>query len=108
MSFFNRKPGGVEEASPAEVERQLADGQAILLDVRDADEWAEGHVPGSVWIPLQALPGRLAQLPKDRTIYVICHSGGRSARAVQFLKANGYAARNVAGGIMKWPGRLER
>lgn len=76
-----------------------------LLDVREPDEWAAGHAPEAVHIPLGELPGRvdeLSDLPDDRPLYVVCRSGGRSAQAAAWLNANGWDAVNVAGGMKSW------
>jgi rhodanese-related sulfurtransferase len=76
---------------------------ATLLDVREQDEWDAGHAPGAVHIPLGELPQRYGEIDPDQPLYVICHSGGRSARATQFLvDAVGYDAVNVDGGMAMW------
>lgn len=75
---------------------------AVLLDVREDDEWAAGHAPGAVHIPLAQVPSRLDELPPDDDVYVICRSGGRSAQAAAWLNRNGYDATNVAGGMGAW------
>jgi rhodanese-related sulfurtransferase len=75
---------------------------AWLLDVREDDEWAAGHVPHATHIPLGQLGSRTAELPQDRQIYVICRSGMRSARAAQALSGAGWQAANVAGGMQDW------
>lgn len=73
---------------------------AALLDVREDDEWLEGHAPGAIHLPL----GRLAleELPPGRPLYCICRSGNRSGRAVEALTAAGVDARNVSGGMQAW------
>ncbi|BCT74454.1 sulfurtransferase [Sinomonas cyclohexanicum] len=73
-----------------------------LLDVREDYEWEAGHAEGAVHIPLEQLPGRLDELDPDDDLLVICRTGGRSARAAQWLVANGYSAFNVAGGMDAW------
>jgi rhodanese-related sulfurtransferase len=73
-----------------------------LLDVREDDEWAAGHVPGARHIPLGELGARTAEVPQDELIYVICRSGVRSARAAQALAGAGWQAVNVAGGMQDW------
>ncbi|HET6504994.1 MAG TPA: rhodanese-like domain-containing protein [Amycolatopsis sp.] len=76
-----------------------------LLDVREQDEWTAGHAPEALHIPLGELParvGELGALPDDRPVYVICRSGGRSARAAAWLNASGWDAVNVAGGMKSW------
>lgn len=76
---------------------------AVLLDVREQDEWDAGHAPGAVHIPLGDLPSRLAELPDDVTpLPVVCRSGGRSSRAVQWLEQQGYDVVNVDGGMKAW------
>jgi rhodanese-related sulfurtransferase len=75
---------------------------AWLLDVREDDEWAAGYAPGARHIPLGELGARTAEIPQDQTVYVICRSGARSARASQALAAAGWKAVNVAGGMQDW------
>ena len=82
--------------------RQRLDEGAPLVDVREPDEYAEGRAPGARLIPLADVPDRVGEIPTDDTVYVICRSGGRSAKAVEFLRANGVDAVNVAGGTMAW------
>ncbi|HUR61276.1 MAG TPA: HesA/MoeB/ThiF family protein [Candidatus Thermoplasmatota archaeon] len=76
--------------------------QFFLLDVREPDEHEEFALPRSTLIPLGQLPRRLAEVPKDRPIAVYCAVGGRSARATDFLRAHGYTAVNVRGGLRAW------
>ncbi|MQA07920.1 MAG: rhodanese-like domain-containing protein [Pseudonocardiaceae bacterium] len=80
---------------------ELRDG-VRLLDVREHDEWSAGHAPDAVHIPLGELPARLAELPDADALYVVCRSGGRSARAAAYLNANGWEAVNVDGGMHSW------
>ncbi len=91
----------VSEALP-EVPAAAVPDQAWLLDVREDDEWAAGHVPGATHIPLGQLGARTGELPQDDDIYVICRSGVRSARAAQALGGAGWRAVNVAGGMQDW------
>jgi len=87
---------------------QLAAREGVpLIDVRERDEFAAGHVPGAVNLPLSELGDRLGELPAE-AFDVICQAGGRSARAVQALEARGYDATNVEGGTGDWiaQGRL--
>lgn len=79
-----------------------AASDAYVVDVREAHEFASGHVPGAVSIPMSVLPVRVPDLPRDRTIHVICQSGGRSAQVVQWLVPQGFDAVNVAGGTGAW------
>jgi rhodanese-related sulfurtransferase len=92
---------GVEEAR-----RKLDAREAVMIDVREADEWRAGHVAGATHIPLGQLAGRIGELPRDRELLLFCRSGNRSGKATQWLRAQGYdRARNVEGGIIAWTGR---
>lgn len=71
---------------------------AILLDIRPAEEFARGSVPGAVNLPLAELDGRMWELAKDKKIYVMCHTGERSRECVEKLCENGYDAVNISGG----------
>ena len=75
---------------------------APLLDVREADEWTAGHAPRARHLPMSELTARLGELPDDDPLYVICRSGGRSARVVAYLAGQGYPAVNVDGGMQAW------
>ena len=80
----------------------LAD-DALVLDVREQDEWDEGHAPGAVHIPLSGLAERVGDLPQvDGTLPIACKAGGRSARAVQWLAHQGFDVVNLDGGMMSW------
>jgi rhodanese-related sulfurtransferase len=76
--------------------------QAYLVDVREDEEWVAGHAPGAQHIPLGTLGERSEEIPRDREIYVICRSGGRSARATQALIGAGWQALNVSDGMSGW------
>ncbi|RSM69036.1 rhodanese-like domain-containing protein [Kibdelosporangium aridum] len=73
-----------------------------LLDVREQDEWDAGHAPEALHIPMGELVERLGELPGDKDVYVICRSGGRSARVAAYLNGNGWDATNVDGGMQSW------
>lgn len=77
---------------------------ATILDVREPDEWAMGHAPGAVHIPLGDLPARLAELPQpgEGALAVTCRGGGRSSRAVAWLAQQGYDVANLDGGMKAW------
>jgi adenylyltransferase/sulfurtransferase len=80
----------------------------MLLDVRRPEEIATASIPWATVIEMTEIPGRLAELPKDKQIAVLCHAGGRSARITQFLNENGYPnAVNVAGGITAWAEQID-
>ena len=96
-------PAEVREVDVEALKAALAAG-ATVLDVRNPDETAAGHVPGAILLPLPELQARVAELEahKGKDLYVICKSGGRSARAAEFLASAGFSPVNVAGGTMAW------
>ncbi len=75
---------------------------AVIIDVREVDEYEDGHVAGAVLIPLGEVTERVDEVPTDGRVYVICKSGGRSARATEWLITQGLDATNVAGGTLAW------
>jgi rhodanese-related sulfurtransferase len=89
------------DASPSVLSTDLPAG-VYLLDVREDDEWAAGHAPDAVHIPVGALNQRAAEIPQDREVYVICRSGARSAYASNALAGAGWKTVNVADGMTGW------
>jgi rhodanese-related sulfurtransferase len=92
---------------PAEVSvdtaNALRDAGAFMLDVREPDEWTAGHIDGATLIPLGQLAARVAEVPDDRTVVVVCRSGNRSAQGRDILQAAGFAqATSMAGGMNDW------
>ncbi len=73
-----------------------------ILDVRNPDEYERFHLPGAQLIPLPDVPERIEEVPEDETVYVICGSGARSGRAVEFLNRQGLDTVNVRGGYKAW------
>lgn len=91
-----------KELSAHEAQRYLADG-ALLVDVRERDEWDEMHVADALLVPLDALDTRAADIPRDRDVIIICRSGRRSGLAQKQLFALGYErVANLTGGILGW------
>ena len=88
---------------PHVVPAELAD-DAVILDVREQDEWDAGHAPRALHIPLGELPARLHELPDpdEGTLAVTCRGGGRSSRAVAWLSRQGFEAANLEGGMKAW------
>lgn len=76
----------------------------FLLDVREADEWAAGHIPEAAHIPMGQLASRQAELPADEVIVCVCRSGNRSALVTHALNNAGYRAENLEGGMLAWAG----
>lgn len=75
---------------------------AIVLDVREPSEFATGHVPGARLIPAREIRARLYELPRGATVYLICANGARSLELIPFMRAVGYDAYSVAGGMWAW------
>jgi rhodanese-related sulfurtransferase len=76
--------------------------EAYVLDVREDDEWARGHIAGAQHIPLGQLQARVAEVPDDRKVVCVCAVGGRSGMATQFLAAGGRDVVNLDGGMVAW------
>jgi rhodanese-related sulfurtransferase len=81
-----------------------AEVKPFVLDVRQPEEYAAGHIAGARLIPLGELHGRAGELPRDREIVVVCASGSRSASATRLLTSLGYTAVNLHGGMGAWAG----
>jgi rhodanese-related sulfurtransferase len=95
-------PEQVPEVDVTELARALGTG-AMVVDVREPDEYEAVHVPGAQLIPLGTVPERLDEVPAtDGPLYVICAKGGRSYKAAEFYRAQGIDAVNVAGGTTAW------
>ena len=97
----------------ADINKGVAEFQttagAVLLDVRNPEEYASGHIPGSISIPLAALPARYNELgAPDTPLFVHCLSGGRSGQAVSFLKSVGFTNVKNIGGINAYKGKVEK
>lgn len=96
------------EVQPAEVKARIARGEDVfLLDVREPDEVQAWAYPIGVNIPLGQLGERLDELPKDVTIVVACHVGGRSAAAAKALSEAGWMAENLTGGAVAWAAQAD-
>jgi rhodanese-related sulfurtransferase len=88
--------------SPAQAKTEMQAG-AMLLDVRQPEEFAGGHIEGAVLIPLGDLSAHLGELPKDRLIIVQCQTGVRSAQGRDLLRQAGFAkVTSLEGGIQAW------
>lgn len=117
LKHYIRKATGEDHAERShpdvvdngELEQLLAsDSEAIILDVREAAEFAFGHIPRAFSIPLGELDSRMAELDKNAAIYVVCRSGSRSDLAAQKLSAAGYNhVVNVLPGMSGWQGNTE-
>lgn len=101
--YFNQS-GGMEAMSFADLRQRMADGDFVLLDVRDEAEYRQGHLPDAVHIPMERLEASLSQLPTDREIIAYCR--GRycilSGEAVALLRRNGFRSRRLEDGYAEW------
>lgn len=114
--FLAGKLGGEEEVTYTSITMEEAkevfqtEGDYIILDVRRADEFAAGHIPGAINIANEDIADtEPEELPdKDQTIYVYCRSGNRSKQAAEKLAAMGYTGIIECGGILDWTGETEK
>lgn len=75
----------------------------VLIDVREPEEYAAGHIPGVQLMPRGTVPARLKEIPTDKTVIVTCRSGNRSGQITDFLRRNGFTrVHNMQGGILAW------
>ena len=95
-----------QSISMPEFEQKLKKEKLNIIDVREDDEFEEGHVPGAVHIKLGELESRLGELEKGMDYQMICFSGSRSAMASRFLAQKGYHVTNVMGGMSSYGGEL--
>jgi len=102
MSFLFSKPK-VKEIGPTEaLQRQTAQA-AIIVDVREQDEWRGGHIPGARHIPLDSLEGRAQEILSAPDVIFVCRSGNRSATAAKAFEGAGHpSVSSLAGGMKAW------
>lgn len=91
----------IPQVDANEANRMLGEG-ALLLDVREDDEWTAGRAPAATHIRLAEVPERFGELPEDTTVVAVCRAGGRSQQAAEFLLAQGVYAVNMTGGMRAW------
>lgn len=103
---MNPRPPTIPQLLPREAHARVAEGGSdgpLIVDVRNPDEFARVRVPGSVLIPLPVFVQRYNELPADRPLLMLCHSGNRSGTATAFLLRSGFAeVANIVGGITAW------
>lgn len=102
MSFlshlFNSQP--IKQIDAAALNQEKA--KYILVDVRQPEEYRQGHIKGAKLIPLHQLGTRMQELPVGREIVCVCHTGNRSRSATKKLSAAGFNAVNLRGGMIAW------
>ena len=98
----------IREITPAELQKLLAEpNPPTLIDVREEGEAAICAIEGSTLIPMNSLPQRLQEIPRDRPVALYCHHGMRSMMAGQWMARNGYDALSLAGGIDRWAAEID-
>ncbi len=98
----------MQEISPKDAAKALADGSAVVIDVREHAELAEAEVPGTMHIPMGEIPDRVDEISKDDNIIVMCKMGGRSAMVCDYLSSQGYTKiANLTGGIYAWGSEVD-
>ena len=90
----------MDHVDVSEAARAAESGEALLLDVREDEEWAAGRAPAAVHAPMSEL--RQDTVPRDRRVLVLCRVGGRSAAVTQALEQLGYDVADVTGGMLAW------
>jgi rhodanese-related sulfurtransferase len=91
-----------DEARLPQVPAAEVPADALLVDVREPDEWTAGHAPGAVHIPLGQLGTRYTEIPQDGRVYLICRAGSRSSQAAHALAGAGWDVVNVSDGMNGW------
>jgi len=105
-TFF--EPAGVVESVPGEdLLRRVKAGEVTVLDVRPAEEYAAGHIPGALSVPVAELEARLRRLPRDRDVVAYCRGPYcvMAAEAVEMLRAKGFTAHRMELGVPDWRAR---
>jgi rhodanese-related sulfurtransferase/DNA-binding transcriptional ArsR family regulator len=97
----------LEPIPPDELRRRLASGDVTLIDVRPADEFAAGHIPGALSVPVAELGDRLRELPRRKEVVAYCRGAYcvYAVEAIQTLRDRGYRARRFTGGVTAWRAR---
>src|SRR5215208_3360715 len=97
------------EITPVDLKKKIDAGETpLVLDVREPNEYQINRIAGSTLIPLGELPRRYQELPRDREIVTQCKMGGRSAKAMEFLKSVGFTnVKNLRGGILEWIDKVD-
>lgn len=98
----------MKSMTTTQLQQKLDAGEHVhVIDVREVDEVAAGHIPGVTNMPLSLLEFRMHELKKGTPYVLICRSGGRSGQAAALLDAHGYDVTNVVGGMLAWEGDVQ-
>jgi rhodanese-related sulfurtransferase len=93
-----------EQLAPEDAREVVATQRGQAVDLRDREEFAQGHIPGAVNVPEEELEERVDELSKDLPVIVVCADGDRSGRMVAQLRERGFEAASVKGGMKAWGG----
>lgn len=110
MGLFDHLGGGTPGTiSPEEAKRRMEAGGVTVLDVREPDEYADGHIPGAMLLPLGEVRAHAPRLLPDKNaeLLVYCQSGARSMTACSILRRMGYTKVYDLGGMAQWPYEIE-
>ncbi|KPN95867.1 rhodanese-like domain-containing protein [Lysinibacillus sp. ZYM-1] len=98
----------MREITAKEVQQAIEQEKKLnLIDVREVDEVAAGHIPGVMHIPLGLLEFRIQDLNKNEQYIMVCRSGARSGRATEILESKGFEVSNMVGGMLAWEGEVQ-
>jgi len=99
----------IEQWLTVDVQERLRKQPGLqVIDVREPEEFASGHIPGAKLIPLGQLPERLGEVDRTRDAVIVCRSGGRSSKACELLASRGFdRVHNLMGGMLQWAGDVE-
>jgi rhodanese-related sulfurtransferase len=90
------------DLEPEEVARRVAEGDLLLVDIREQYEWDAGHVPGSRHVEIERVASRAPTIPRDQAVAFLCRGGVRAGMVATAFRAIGYDAYNVRGGFTRW------
>lgn len=105
---FSSSVKTMDAAQAKEWAEGKTEGSYVLLDVRQPAEYADGHIPGAVLVPLSDLPERMAELDRGKPVLAYCRTGARSLSAARLLTNHGFEAFSLTGGIEAWNGAVSR
>src|SRR6187401_831757 len=105
--LYFEQPASMEPIDRAELMRRVDSGEATLIDVRPAEEYRAGHIPGAISVPLADLPARVHELPRDREVVAYCRGPYcvMALEAVEMLRRRGFPAERMEDGVVDWRAR---
>ncbi len=101
-NFLSTLPTDFNAISATAAKAQIDAIKPVIVDVREPAELKEGFIAGAINIPIRELPAKIATLPKDKPILVVCKVGHRGSMAMVFLRGQGYNVKSISGGINAW------